>query len=39
VDDVLIDAPFHVTMDMINSLKIDVVVTGAPPTSQAEEGR
>jgi hypothetical protein len=29
VDDVLIDAPYTVTQEMINSLRIDVVVTGS----------
>jgi len=33
VDDVLIDAPYAVTQDMIHSLKIDVVVTGAISTA------
>jgi len=32
VDDVLIDAPYAVTQEMIHSLKIDVVVTGAVST-------
>ncbi len=46
VDDVLIDAPFVITQEMISSLKIDVVVTGScdggyhhGPAEQEEEGQ
>ena len=43
VDDVLLDAPYRITRDLIASLKISVVVSGLPPdfdyNAEAEDSR
>ena len=38
MDDVLIDAPYVITEEMIQSLRISVVVTGSVPMHKATAG-